>query len=110
MNRAVPWQFPFVFTDIIGLIIYTMLIPLEIVRLYLGHRGNLSESSPSLTSFIIASGIFELPLLLIAMLRSSMVAFEAIANSVLLIFLLSAYATGIFDPGFNTLFVQVASF
>lgn len=84
-------QFPFLFSDIIGIILYPMLIPLEVIRLYLGHRGNLGESSPSLTSFLIASGLFEFPLLLIVMLRSSMVAFEAIANSLLMVFLLSAF-------------------
>eukprot|EP00045_Choanoeca_perplexa_P000209 m.13362 g.13362 ORF g.13362 m.13362 type:complete len:216 (-) comp10146_c0_seq7:167-814(-) len=82
-------EFPFIFSDFIGLILYSMLLPLEAIRLYLGHRGNLNESSPSLTSFLIASGLFEMPLLLIVMLRNSSLAFEAIANSILMVFLLS---------------------
>eukprot|EP00045_Choanoeca_perplexa_P000207 m.13352 g.13352 ORF g.13352 m.13352 type:complete len:191 (-) comp10146_c0_seq4:167-739(-) len=87
-------EFPFIFSDFIGLILYSMLLPLEAIRLYLGHRGNLNESSPSLTSFLIASGLFEMPLLLIVMLRNSSLAFEAIANSILMVFLLSGIFLG----------------
>jgi hypothetical protein len=81
-------QFPFVFTDIIGLAVYCLVIPLEFVRLLLGYRGNLLESAPALTSFLIASVFFELPLLVIAFLRNGLVVFELCANLVLAAFLL----------------------
>eukprot|EP00730_Choanoeca_flexa_P004032 TRINITY_DN11581_c0_g1_i10.p2 TRINITY_DN11581_c0_g1~~TRINITY_DN11581_c0_g1_i10.p2 ORF type:complete len:189 (+),score=10.25 TRINITY_DN11581_c0_g1_i10:1079-1645(+) len=88
-------KFPFVFSDIIGLIIYPMLVVLESLRLYMGQRGNLAESTSAITGFVIASGLFELPLLIIVMLRAGMNAFEAIVNAMLGVFLIAGISLGV---------------
>ncbi|EDQ92571.1 uncharacterized protein MONBRDRAFT_5230 [Monosiga brevicollis MX1] len=87
-------QDPVFFTSIVGVVLYALVIPIEMIRLYLGYRGNLSESVIALTSFLIASAVFEFPLLIFILLRNEVVPFEMASDVVLLIFVAGIHESG----------------